>query len=444
MFIILILFFIGILLIVPHLFIVIKDKERYGQKIYLNKEFSVIIPCYNEDMVINETINSFISKNYETTEVIFVNDGSTDHTLEILNKTLNLKIMDKQEDGVPTKAINAVYQSRDHENIYVIDKVNGGKADSLNAGINFATRSYVVTLDADTILKDDALYEMNKSLQDDDVIAVGGNVVVLQGVKTFTNDNIVCEKKISLLESVQFLEYLRGFFLFKNSYAKFKSLFVISGAFGVFRKDVMLDIGGFRNTIGEDIDITIRFNKYALENKKRILYNDKAICFTEVPNKLIDFFKQRVRWQKGYIDAVKYHFKFLLKNFLKCGLGFFMLIESGIFTCLSIGLTIYGVLFIGDNIFEKKPISIFIIMLTLCGLGIFFIYNLFVFFIISKSVLKIKTFGILKLFIVLIFEFLVYRMFLIFIILYGSIEFWFKPSGWNKVKRIGVAGKKEL
>jgi biofilm PGA synthesis N-glycosyltransferase PgaC len=309
-----------------------------------NHKFSIVIPCYNEARIIAITINGLLRLDYEHFEVIFINDGSTDDTLEVLIKQLDLARYDGDEYN-RIKGINTIYQSQKHGFIYVIDKNNGGKADSLNKGIRFAHNELIVTMDGDCILDKDALIVMNRVFNDPDVIASGGAVRVMQ--------YFLLDRKTKPVIALQTLDFIKGFYIYKASLAYNNALNIISGAFGVFRRAALEAVNGFRNGLGEDIDITIRLQEYALYNNKSITYDTGAVCYTECPETWKDLTRQRVRWQKAFWDAVIQNRKFLFGKLFASNLCFLMLIDASfsgsmavfsfIFNCLLISLrVIYG------------------------------------------------------------------------------------------------------
>lgn len=430
--------------IIGHIFCAYRIKTldrrclQTGQTVKEYKEMSLLIPCYNEAVIIRSSIQSLTQQIYPNLEIVFINDGSEDQTMEILKQELELKALPPQEEILMSKKVTATYQSNKYKNMFVIDKENGGKADSLNAGINFTNKEYVVTLDADSILKEDALFEINYSLQDEDVIALGGNVIVAQGVNNFNGKVIKGKLKGRMIERVQFIEYLRGFFVLKNALAGLNALTVISGAFGIFNRKIMLELEGFKDTVGEDIDITIRFNQYADLNGKKMLYNDRALCFTEVPNNWSDVKKQRVRWQKAFLDALKNHRGYLFKYMGIKPLAFFMIIESFLLMYLSTVFTIVGSIYLGIDVLRGNELSPIIYYLLLIGIFIFVTYNIITFKLAKQGNICLKEIGCYKLLSLLIYEFIWYRPLMITIILYGSVAYCFNPKGWNKVQRIGV------
>ncbi|HOV70360.1 MAG TPA: glycosyltransferase family 2 protein, partial [Clostridia bacterium] len=180
---------------------------------------------------------------------------------------------------------------------------------------------------------------------DPDVIASGGAVRVMQ--------YFLLDKKTKPVIALQTLDFIKGFYIYKASLAYNNALNIISGAFGVFRKDALEAVNGFRNGLGEDIDITIRLQEYAINNNKKITYDTGAVCYTECPETWKDLARQRVRWQKAFWDAVMQNRKFLFGKLFSTNLCFLMLIDASfsgsmavfsfIFNCLLISLrAVYG------------------------------------------------------------------------------------------------------
>ena len=417
-----------------------KKEQKAMSEVSIYRDIAMIVPCYNEEVVVNAAINNFSKLGYPNLKIIYVNDGSTDKTINLLGQLLDLESMECDESKFIIKCnkVRGVYQSKKYSNMIVVDKENGGKADSLNAAINLVNSDFIVTLDADSILKDDALEQINVMLQDPDVIATGGNIITSQGVQNFSGDKIYYKVPRKIVEGIQFIDYLKGFFITKNSYANLRALAVISGAFGVFKKDVMFEVGGFTKSIGEDIDITIKFHRYAKANKKKIVFNDKAMCFTEVPNNWRDFFKQRVRWQKGFIDAFKHHYKFLFTHIFTDRLSFFMVIENLLLAYISIVCMLVGFFYIGYDTYYKIPIGLLMWIVIFIGAVIYITYDITIFIMARRANISIEKKSIPKIIVLLLYEIFVYKQIMIFIYVWGSIEYFFKPDSWNKVARSGA------
>ncbi len=283
---------------------------------------SIIAPAYNEEMNIIDSITSLLNLKYPIYEVIVVNDGSKDETLNIMIAHFKLERKHSSHiNHLGTKKIRAVYYTKDIPNLIVVDKQNGGKADALNVGINLSKQPYVCGIDADSILEGNALLKLASTMLDDTkpYIAMGGNIYPANG---FTFDKGRVEKRAIPSEMVcrfQTIEYLRAFTSGRIGWSQLRSLMIISGAFGLFHKQNLIDTGGYltsssklkKDTVGEDMELVVRMTIQALEQKDpyRVAYVYNAHCYTELPSDLKTLLKQRNRWQRGLIDILSYHRK---------------------------------------------------------------------------------------------------------------------------------------
>lgn len=277
---------------------------------------SIIAPAYNEGATIIENVRSLLSIYYSNLEVIVINDGSSDSSLEQLIEVFQLKKVDQfLHYALPTKAIRNIYKSSDpvYKKLVVIDKVNGGKADALNAGINVAKHDYIVSIDVDCILEHDALLKIVKPLIDETskrVIASGGVVRIANSciIEDGTLMRVRLPKKY--LPRVQVLEYLRAFLLGRMAWSRLNGLLLISGAFGAFDKDLVISCGGYDpNTVGEDMELVVRMRRYMEERNEPYLvkYIPDPLCWTEAPSSWKILGRQRNRWMRGTIETLKTH-----------------------------------------------------------------------------------------------------------------------------------------
>lgn len=273
------------------------------------KPVSVIVPAYNEAAVISSSISSLLNLHYPEFEIVVVNDGSSDETLARLQKDFKLRPYAKPvRMQVPHAPVKGVYISADYPSLIVVDKENGGKADSINAGINVSSYPLFCSIDADSLLEPDALLKASKLfIEDDELIATGGIVRVINGCRV--KDGAVLEIALpkSMLEATQVLEYTRAFLSGRTGWNLLKSLLIISGAFGVFRKDVVVAVNGYRKTVGEDMDLVMRMHRHCLDNKipYKIFFVPDPVCWTQVPYTMTMLRKQRNRWQRGLIDCMR-------------------------------------------------------------------------------------------------------------------------------------------
>lgn len=281
---------------------------------------SIIAPAYNEGLSIIESVSSLLNLKYPTYEVVVVNDGSKDDTLMKLIEAFKLeRVYDQTTIKINTKPVRGVYKTAAIPNLVVVDKQNGGKADALNVGINIANQPFVCGIDADSILEGEALLKLASAMLEDNkpFVAMGGNIYPANG---FTFDHGSVTKKAIPKESIcrfQTVEYLRAFTSGRIGWSALKSLMIISGAFGMFQRQALIETGGYltssgsfkKDTVGEDMELVVRLTKQALEKKDpyRVSYVYNAYCYTELPSDLNTLLKQRNRWQRGLIDILVFH-----------------------------------------------------------------------------------------------------------------------------------------
>lgn len=271
---------------------------------------SLIVTAYNEEAVIIPTVRALLQLDYPDFEIVIVNDGSKDKTLELLTRTFDLVALPTAfRKRVEHQRVRAVYQSKMYPNLRVIDKENGGsKADASNAGINGARYGLFMPLDADTILNRDCLTLMVQPfLLNPDTIGVGGNVRILNGCSVESGHLKTVRLPKSRLALFQVLEYTRAFLTSRVGWNHLDSLPLISGAFGLFNKEAVIKVGGYSHkSLGEDMDLVLRLHRYYRLNRipYRIDFVADPVCWTEAPETFSVLRKQRVRWQRGLFDCL--------------------------------------------------------------------------------------------------------------------------------------------
>ena len=281
---------------------------------------SIIAPAHQEEASILESANSLLSLNYPNFEVILVNDGSTDDTLNRLIQHFKLEKIERYiPQRLKTLPVRGVYANRNIPRLLVIDKANGGKADSLNVGINVSQKEFICGIDADSLLEKDSLIKLATVITDTptETVAVGGNIFPVNGCTVDKGSLTDINIPDSHLARFQTIEYLRAFMAGRLGWASLKSLLIISGAFGLFNKDRVVEVGGYltsseryrKDTVGEDMELVVRLNRHMLEQKLpySILYAFNANCWTEVPESVKMLHRQRDRWQRGLIDIMFFH-----------------------------------------------------------------------------------------------------------------------------------------
>ncbi|GIP41842.1 glycosyl transferase family 2 [Paenibacillus sp. J45TS6] len=267
---------------------------------------SLLVPAFNEELTIIENVKCLMTLNYPTYEVIVVNDGSTDKTIPVLIKEFGLKPVQNPtfRGTIRCEQIRGVYHNPDYPFLYLIDKNNGGKADSLNAGINFSHYPLISSIDADSLLEKDALIRMARMYLEnpEETVAIGGDVRIANGCK-IENGAV---KDVSLPRKMwpmfQSIEYLKAFLGGRIGWSSINGLIIVSGAFGVFKKEAVIAVGGYRDGYpGEDMNIIIKLHRYMLENKKkyRIAFCPEAVCWTQAPDTYQIISNQRKRWGRG-------------------------------------------------------------------------------------------------------------------------------------------------
>jgi len=270
---------------------------------------TILVPAYNEQKTIEASLTAILALHYRNYEVVVVNDGSKDETLEALRHAFDLyEIPRTYPETIPTKPLRALYRSRARTKLVVIDKENGGKADSLNAAINASRFPLVIAVDADTLIEPDALLRLTRPfLLGRRVAAVGGTVRVANGCVVKHGQVTDARVPRRLLPGVQVVEYLRAFLFGRLGWNRLGGNLIISGAFGLFRKDHLLAVGGYDATsIVEDLDLVVRLHRYLRSKKVRyeIPFIPDPVAWTEVPESLRVLARQRGRWQRGLVAAM--------------------------------------------------------------------------------------------------------------------------------------------
>lgn len=285
---------------------------------------SIIVPAFNEEASIEQTVRALLSQRYPDFEVVVVNDGSPDRTLEVLIESFALERRSgSAAHELETAPELGYYRSALYPNLAVVDKANGGKADSLNAGINVARGDYICGIDADSLLEPDALLRAASVQLDEDaeVIAVGGNILPVNGCATQDGSLMRIGLPKAMLARFQTAEYVRAFLAGRLGWSRLNGLLIISGAFGLFSRRRVIDSGGYltrrsrygKDTVGEDMELVVRLTREARERSApyAIRYAFDANCWTEVPEELPTLSRQRDRWQRGLLEILLLHRKMM-------------------------------------------------------------------------------------------------------------------------------------
>jgi cellulose synthase/poly-beta-1,6-N-acetylglucosamine synthase-like glycosyltransferase len=270
---------------------------------------SIVLPAHNEEKSVVASVHSLLKTDYPLFEIVVVNDGSSDRTRAALIEAFGLvKVPEAYRARLHTEEVKGVYASARYPRVRMVDKAKGGKSDAINAGINCVRYPLFCVVDADCILQPESLSRVVRPfLEDGRVVASGGVVRVLNGC-TVNNGML---SKVGLpnqwLPSFQVIEYLRAFLFGRMGWSPMNALLIISGAFGVFYKERVIAIGGYRgDTVGEDMDLVVRLHRNLREEKRdyRIVFVPDPVCWTEVPTDVTSLGRQRVRWQRGLAESL--------------------------------------------------------------------------------------------------------------------------------------------
>lgn len=275
----------------------------------LEPPVSILAPAYNEEATIAASVRSLLQLNYAEYEVVIVNDGSKDQTLEVLKQAFGLiPFPEAYRVSLKTKPVRTIYISTTHPQLRVIDKENGGKADSLNAGINCARYPLFCAVDADSILERDSLLKVVQPFLDDpSVIVSGGSIRIANGCEVRDGFLTKLDLPRNPLALFQIAEYLRAFLFGRLGWSPLNALLIVSGAFGVFRKQNVIEVGGYlTNTIGEDMELVLRLHRVMRLAKRpyKIVYVPDPFCWTEAPEDRKTLRNQRIRWQRGLAESL--------------------------------------------------------------------------------------------------------------------------------------------
>jgi hypothetical protein len=281
-------------------------------------EISVIAPCYNESRSIIENIRALLNLQYNNYNVIIVNDGSTDGSLEKAIAAYEMKKVNYYiNERLTTRPVRGVYRSTNkaYHNLMIIDKENGGKSDALNAGLNASNNPYVVCLDVDSIIEHDALLKLSRPFLENHkkkLIAVGGVVHVANDCKVEKGRLIQHRVSKKFFPRLQIIEYTRAFIISRIAWSHMNGLMIISGAIGMFDREVVIECGGYlRKTVGEDMELVVRMRRYMYEKgiKHKVKYLPDPLLWTEVPTERKALSRQRNRWVRGTMDTLFLHKK---------------------------------------------------------------------------------------------------------------------------------------
>ncbi|HZL08686.1 MAG TPA: glycosyltransferase [Prolixibacteraceae bacterium] len=414
---------------------------------------TIIAPAYNESLSIVENIKALLALYYPSFEIIVVNDGSKDTTLEKAIEAFDLEIVPYVIDyKIPCKEIIGIYKSKKKafSNLTVINKFNGGKADALNSGINIAKGDYFISIDVDSIIDPYALQKLIKPFfeeTDRKVIATGGVIRIANSCKIEDGTLVEINVPDKFLPLCQVVEYNRAFLMGRLAWSRLDGLLLISGALGMFDKDVVIACGGYyTQTVGEDMELVVRMRKHMAEQKikYKVAYVSDPLCWTESPSTLKALGSQRNRWTRGTIDTLFLHWNV----FFRPKYGFMGMVSHPIWVIyewLAPIIETIGILyFIIIAAFGEPNWPFFYVM-------VFFVY----FFSITFSTYAIlfdhlayhrykKKWMIIKLILTAWLEPILYHPLVVYWALRGNFDYFIRrKKTWGTMTRVGFAKQKK-
>lgn len=408
------------------------------------KPISLLCPVYNEAAGVVGSVSSLLALRYPETQVIVVNDGSTDDSLELLIEAFKLRPSHRVvRKGIATKPVRNVYESLYVLNLVVVDKENGGKADALNCALNLARYPLVCCMDGDSLLENDALLRAVRPFLDTpNTMACSGVIRPLNGCHVTPNGIRGIFLPKNWLPRFQIVEYLRAFLYGRVGLASFKMLFIVSGAFGIFRRDLLEEIGGFKtSTVGEDFEAILRLHRHLREKRQpfNIAMVPDPICWTEVPEHFKTLRRQRNRWQRGLMETLWSHRRLFL-NPRYGSLGLISMPFFVTFEALGPMVELTGYALFAWQLFQGG--------IDLPFASLFLLVAIFLGLLNSIAAVLLEVNGghryqglkaFLLLLLTAILENFGYRQLTVFWRLTGIVDFLRGRSGWGRMQRTGAA-----
>ncbi len=417
---------------------------------------SIIAPAYNEEASIIENIRSLLSLEYPKVEVIVVNDGSKDNSLQkVIDYYSMVKVKYAFNKSIETAPVRGIYKSTNaaYENLIYVDKENGGKADALNVGVNISRSDLFLAIDVDCIIEHDAILRMVKPFLEEEgnrkVIAAGGVIRIANSCEIEEGRIVKVNFPKNIWAKFQVLEYFRAFTLGRMAWSRANGLLIISGAFGLFDRKLVLAVNGYDpTTVGEDFELVVRLRKYmhsVAKQKYKVAFIPDPLCWTEVPSNYKSLKNQRNRWTRGSIDTVLKH-KDMLFNPKYGKMGFLSFPYWILFEWLAPLIEITGfIYFLLMIIFSSINIQIFVILLI-------FVFSFSLFFSSFAVYYETLIFNrykgykfLLSIILIAIAEIFFYHPLNLYFSLFGNYSYFIKrdKKGWGNMTRTAFDNSKK-
>jgi poly-beta-1,6-N-acetyl-D-glucosamine synthase len=444
------------------------NSEKTDDKAYEGYSVSIIVPAYNEEVSIVSCIKMLINVDYSDFEIIIINDGSKDSTLNALLSSFSFIESDKHSaDTIKTGKVRKVYKDVGNK-LILIDKENGGKADSVNAGINYSTKNHICTIDADSILDEQALKMVIKPMLGKNNIIVAGGFLAVSNNLIISNGKIINKKMPRNIWVLwQIVEYIKSFMIARLSLSRMNMLMIMSGAFSVYKKADLSDVGGLltefndhpyilnatggkSKTVCEDMEIVIRLSRFYREKKikGKVAFLPHPVCWTEVPDNYKSLYKQRSRWHQGLGESLRLHRKIIFEPFYGV-MGLLALPYYFLFEFLSPFVKLFSLFFLVTlsivNVINAKWMLLLLLSALLITTIIISVITVVLEtkskngLAINRKTLRYNTFGDwILLLITSIFGSFIYEFFKMFAQLRGALNILQKKNEWNKFDRKGI------
>jgi cellulose synthase/poly-beta-1,6-N-acetylglucosamine synthase-like glycosyltransferase len=300
-----------------HMLLIADESRHLLLSSTLSPTISILAPAFNEESTIEASLRALLALQYPSLEIIVISDGSKDRTVQVLiDRFALVPVKTIYEQRIKTKPVHTLYRSSAYPALVVVDKDNGGKADALNVGLSFAKGELVCAMDADTLIEADGLQRMVRPfLYATDVVATGGTIRVVNGSEVKFGRVVKTRVPTNALAGMQVVEYLRAFLFGRLGWNRLGGNIIISGAFGLFRREAVLAAGGYlHDTVGEDMELVLRLKRLSYERggPGKIAFVPDPVAWTEVPESLKVLGRQRDRWHRGLADVLWRHRGMLL------------------------------------------------------------------------------------------------------------------------------------
>lgn len=402
---------------------------------------SIIVPAYNEEVTVVETVKSLLALEYSIYEIIVVDDGSKDTTSKKLIEAFHMKPIRRPiHRKIQCQPEEFVYESVSEKvPLTLIRKKNGGKADSLNMGINACKYPYFICMDADSVLQYDSLSKIVRPvLERENIVAVGGVVRLANSVELERGRVIHYQLPTNILACMQVLEYDRSFLASRILFDKFNGSLIISGAFGLFKKDIVIAAGGYdHSTMGEDMELVVKLHEFCSLNEIPycVKYATDAICWSQAPERLRDLCKQRKRWHLGLFQSMWKHRAMLFNT--KFGMvSFVSYLYFLLYELLSPFIELFGIATMVAA-FAADLINVPFMLLFFAIYAVFgCILTLTAFFARIQTIdLKISPADALKAVLLCFFEITCLRFVMAFVRATAFIGYKKKKLNWGRIER---------